>query len=159
MITKQEARENALKFLDNNPVGVIATSDSSGQPFASAVYYAVKNDFTIYFLTSHSTHKHSNIVQNNKVGFTVGIGPQYTSVELRGQAVIVSGAELDEASSLLVKVQLRVPMVKWPLERIEALKKGGLELYKIIPEQATYMNLDSDEQIDSLSNFVYQIVP
>jgi uncharacterized pyridoxamine 5'-phosphate oxidase family protein len=159
MITKQEAHKSAVEFLNKHQVGVVSTADLGGQPFASAVYYAAKDDLTIYFLTSHSTHKHQNIVKNNKTAFTVGFGPEYVAVELRGRTVVVEGVELAEASALMIAVQLKVPMVRWPVERIEALKKGGLVMYKIIPEEATFLNLDSSEHIESLADYMYQILP
>ncbi len=159
MITKQEAHKSAVEFLNNHQVGTVSTADLGGQPFSSAVYYAVKDDLTVYFLTSHSTHKHQNIAKNNRVAFTVGFGPEYIAVELRGRAVAVEGLELDVAAAMMIKVQLQVPMVRWPVERIEALKKGGLVMYKIIPEQATFLNLNSDEHVESLADYIYQIIP
>jgi|ERR1035437_2104454 uncharacterized pyridoxamine 5'-phosphate oxidase family protein len=158
MINKQEARDSALNFLQAQNVGVVATVDTSGQPTVSPVYFATKKDFTIYFLTSSSTQKHKNIVENDKVGFSAGFGPDYTSIEMQGRAVIVNGIEVVESLALIAKVQLRVPMANWPITMIESFKKADLMIYKIIPEHVSFLNIDLGKHPESIADFVYQIV-
>lgn len=158
MITKQEAKLAALAFLRHHYTGVVATTDKSGQPAVSPVYYASNDDLSIYFLTSRTTKKFANLSENNKVAFSVGFGPEYIAVDIRGRGEVVEGIELIKAFELLAEVQLKVPMAKWPINVIESLK-SGLVLYKIIPDGATFLNIDSKEHSDSIADFIYQIVP
>jgi len=158
MITKQQAAIEAIDFLKKNTVGILATCTPEGVPFASPVYYGVYDDFTIYFITSSQTQKYKNISANNRVSFCVGTGPLYEVVNIHGTAQLVDDEHREESIQFIRK-HVTSPMATWPIVKINALKSGALELYKISPTHVSYFNLESDDQLESMINFIYEIVP
>jgi len=94
-------KSEALALLLQNTYGILATVDSSGQPYGIPLNYAVVNDF-IYFHCAPDGHKLQNIGENHKVCFTVvgrtNVLPEefstdYESVVIFGQASRVTQAE------------------------------------------------------------------
>ena len=159
MITKEVATRNALEFLRAQNVGVIATVNIDGQPFVSPVYYAAGDDFNIFFLTTSGTHKSQNIMDNDKVAFSVGTGPEYISVSIRGNAKLAEGTEYDKGLALITDKAEKNSMANWPIKKIDELKKHQLYLYKIEPREVTFLNINSPEEPESIADHFHNLLP
>jgi len=78
------SREKALSFLRKNPVGVLSTSSPEGEPWGSAIYFAVDDNFTCYFVTRAGTRKYGNLEANPKAALTVTDAHSQTTVQVGG---------------------------------------------------------------------------
>ncbi len=141
MQTKEEIKKIALEFLRKNFTGTVATASLGADPFCSTVYFAVKDDFTIFFSTSHSTNKFKNITLNPKVAFSVGVGPEYQTLQLRGKAELLYEKEQEEGLALLEEIQKTHPLEQWPIKAISKLKEGGSAMVKVTPDFVTFLDM------------------
>jgi nitroimidazol reductase NimA-like FMN-containing flavoprotein (pyridoxamine 5'-phosphate oxidase superfamily) len=154
-----EATREALEFLrSKNSVGMIATVDSEGQPYVSPVYFVMGSEFDLFFLTTKGTHKSKNIEVNSKVAFSVGTGPEYISVMIRGDASIPNSDEQNQALAKMTEVLEKVKAFKWPLRTLEDLKDQNLVLYKITPKKVTFLNINSTQEPKSNADHLYHLV-
>lgn len=158
MLDKTQATEQALAFLKKHQVGTVATAGADGKPHASPVYYIAEEDFSIYFPTSHNTEKFKSLVLNPHIAFSVGTGPEYTVVSIEGRAQAVGEDEREEVLAKLQKL-VDAPMATWPIKAIPALEKSGIAVFKIKPDNVSFLDLTSEDQLDSLANYYYTIVP
>jgi nitroimidazol reductase NimA-like FMN-containing flavoprotein (pyridoxamine 5'-phosphate oxidase superfamily) len=159
MITKEQAGVAAMEFLKSHVVGVLATTDIENQPFASPVYYAVQQDFSIYFATSHHTQKFKNLVLNKKVAFCVGTGPEYTVVNVHGTATMTDAKER-EAGMKVIGNLVGKPMSSWPIKTVKLLETGGLALFKITPVQVSFLDLPKEGEVKEEDvEYLYEVFP
>ncbi len=159
MLTKKEYREDALKFLRENTTAVIATSFND-QPRASTVYYWVDDEFNFYFITKKNTSKYINIEMNPQAAVVVGTGPEHITVQAHGSAELISDEQdILEVIEILTTIRAREHIKIWPIEEIEKFKDRSKLVFKIIPEEVSYMNLDSSSHPDSISDDYIQIHP
>jgi nitroimidazol reductase NimA-like FMN-containing flavoprotein (pyridoxamine 5'-phosphate oxidase superfamily) len=156
----KEATREALEFLrtKNNNVGVIATVDERGQPYASPVYYVMGQGFDLHFLTSRATHKAKNIEKNDKIAFSAGAGPEYLAVMIRGRAVVTDVGEQREIFPALAEVLGQSEGLNWPLAKLEDLAGHNLVLYKLVPESVTFLNINSSEEPKSHADHLYHLM-
>jgi nitroimidazol reductase NimA-like FMN-containing flavoprotein (pyridoxamine 5'-phosphate oxidase superfamily) len=155
----KEAKTEALKFLrTDNSVGMVATIDSNGQPFLSPVYYAMGSEFDLFFVTAVTTHKARNISINDKVAFSVGSGPEYISVMIRGRASVAKSDEADRAFTILKEKITENKKGDSPLEKMEDLKEQNLIVYKITPERVTFLNINSSQEPKSAGDHLYHLM-
>lgn len=98
--------EKALNILKTGEYGILSTVDQNGQPYGVPLNYAVVDKCIYYHGTSAGGSKHSNILNNNKVSFTVvgktkilpeKISTLYESVIVFGKANLV----VDEKEKLM----------------------------------------------------------
>jgi uncharacterized pyridoxamine 5'-phosphate oxidase family protein len=153
MKDKDTLRKEALDFIKDQHTGVVATSNLAGEVFASTVYFVAKEDFTIYFATSHNTNKFKNLVLNKKTAFCIGTGPSYKSVQIRGNAEMVYDKDQQEGLNLLESLYETHPKEEWPINIINKLKEGGFVLIKITPTNIAFLDIDNR----SLENNIYEL--
>lgn len=160
MANFKEARREALEFLRTKTgnVGTVATVDGEGQPFASPVYYVMGDGFELFFLTTQGTHKTRNIEQNNRIAFSVGVGPDYIAVMIRGKAVVIDNEEQSQILPLVVEVMDRNKGENWPVRKLDDLSGQNLVLYKLIPEKVTFLNINSSEEPKSSVDHLYHLM-
>lgn len=158
MTDKKIVTRNALEFLRTHDVGVVASVGGKGQPFVSPVYYAEVGDFNILFLTTSGTKKSQNIMENDKVAFAVGFGPEYTSVTIRGRAKLASEDEYGGWLAIIKDKAALHNIDNWPIRKLDELKRHHIYLYKIEPEEVTFLNIDSKVEMESLSDHLHTLV-
>lgn len=157
MNSKEQIKQLALDFLRKNFTGTVATANLNSEPFSSTVYFAVKDDFTIYFTTSHTTNKFKNIVLNPKAAFSVGVGPEYKTFQMRGSAKVLYEKDQEEGLALLAEIQKFHPLEEWPIKAISKLKEGGSALVQITPTNVSYLDLTVSRAVDESP--MYQLLP
>jgi uncharacterized protein len=96
------SEEEALKILEKGEYGILATVDREGQPYGVPLSYIVKDNCIYYHCSNAGGSKHDNILNNNKVSFTVigntqvlpdKFGTLYESVIVFGEAGFVHDEE------------------------------------------------------------------
>lgn len=155
----KEATREALEFLrSHSNVGTIATVDADGQPYVSPVYFVMGSEFDLFFLTTKGTHKAKNIEANNKVAFSVGTGPEYISVMIRGKAVPTDSSEQNQILPVITEHIEKNKGVNWPVRKLDDLKEQNLVLYKVVPEKVTFLNINSTQEPGSNADHLYHLM-
>ncbi len=158
MASYKQAKQEALEFLRSHNVGVLATVDSSGQPFVSPIYYHSGEEFTMFFITARNTHKALNIKHNSRVAFTVGFGPEYISVMIRGKISASSSDEENQVLPNLIEKPDKGNGFDWPVRKLEDFKEQNMALYKIVPDEVTFLNINSKQEPKSTSDHLYHLI-
>ena len=151
---KQETREGALKFLQDNRTMVVASVSSDGEPQASTVYYIVDDEFNFYFITFNGSKKCENLKANGKVSFVVGFGPRPLTVQGGGKAVLIDDKEAKVFLELVEKTHAINPY-EWP---VLELAKEGFCTFKIIPSWLVWLNFDSEEHLKASGDKFQKII-
>ncbi len=159
MIDKDEATARARAFLASHATGSIATASLDARPFSSTVYFAFLPDFTIFFTTSHHTAKFKNIEVNPKVSFSIGVGPEYRELVIHGHARLVTSPQEVEQGLAAIKSRVASPSDTWPVHAVKRLADGGSALFRITPEEVSYLDLTGADQTDTASKYFYRLYP
>jgi len=77
-----------LTFLQENKMAILSTVNEKGYPDAAPIYYVVKYNFQMSFVTALETAKSKNIVKNNNVVLTVTNEEKGETVFIRGIATV-----------------------------------------------------------------------
>lgn len=152
-----DVKQDALDFLRESVVAVLATSVGDA-PHAAAVYYDVDDVFSFYFVTKPNTHKSIQIAENPKVGLVVGTGPEKISVQATGTAELVVGEKRGEIMESLANKLSTKGVDNLPAEIMKDLRDQKFLVYKIIPQELVFMNMDAQAYPNSISNKLHQII-
>lgn len=159
MTNFKEATREALEFLrTKEDVGSLATIDSDGQPYVSPMYFVMGNEFDFFFLTTEDTHKAKNIEKNDKVAFSVGAGPEYISVMIRGQAVLANSDERKHVLPIFKRKLDERGNHDWPIIKLDDMSGQNINLYKVIPKNVTFLNINSTEEPKSNADHLYHLM-
>ncbi|HWU24742.1 MAG TPA: pyridoxamine 5'-phosphate oxidase family protein [Candidatus Paceibacterota bacterium] len=127
----QATRDEALSFLVNHDVGVLATASNDGQPSSRMVYYTCDDSFNVYFITLKNTRKVAQIKINPKVAFVVSETGTPHTIQIEGEAQDMSATATNDA--LVTDFIKRLASHKQfgiPLTHLDA---SELVFYKISP--------------------------
>lgn len=145
------------KFLTANPMAVLSTASTTGEPWGAALYYYVDEQFNFYFVTRTGTQKSQFIEQNPQASLTIADEPSQTTVQLVGKVSKVSAEDYEEvvfeklaAARPKQNGSQRVP----PLEKIH---DGNYVAYKLTPTAMQYANY-SIQKTDALASYIHQII-
>jgi nitroimidazol reductase NimA-like FMN-containing flavoprotein (pyridoxamine 5'-phosphate oxidase superfamily) len=153
-----KVREDVIRFLKENSTAVVATSYKD-DPKVSTVYFVSDDDLNFYFLTKRKTSKYLNASLNPKASFVVGTGPLHISVQSHGRIdIIVNDAEKERIVSLLVGKQNLLGVKLWPIDELQNYNDSNKVLFKIVPDELYYMNLDSEKHKDSISDEFIKVI-
>jgi nitroimidazol reductase NimA-like FMN-containing flavoprotein (pyridoxamine 5'-phosphate oxidase superfamily) len=159
MTIKEQMRDDVFKFLQENSTAVIATSYKN-DPRASTVYFVIDEEFNFYFITRRNTDKYLNSELNPKAAVVVGTGPAHISVQAHGEIeLIVNDEEREKILKLIQAKQSLKNTGMWPIEHLEEFKGKENIIYKIIPDELFYMNLDSPKHPDTVTDEYMKIIP
>jgi general stress protein 26 len=143
-INQSESNKIIYDFLQNNPVGVLATADSQGMPHAATIYFHVDEDFNTTFTTKKDTRKNTNIMQNANVSLVAYDAETQTTVEIIGTAENIDDAnESQETFDSMLRASMLTSEAGIP--PINKLSAGDFVAYKIKPKQikmAVYIRPD-----------------
>lgn len=79
-------REYLLGFLKQENLATLSTITSDNNPDAATIYYMIKDNFNIYFLTRNETGKYKNIQKHQEVVLTITNEQKLETVKIRGKA-------------------------------------------------------------------------
>jgi general stress protein 26 len=80
---------DAWNFLQDHPIGTLASINTDGSPDLSAVYFFTKSDFSCYFVTKVETRKYQNFLKNPKATLLSFFEEERISVEVQGNVETV----------------------------------------------------------------------
>lgn len=151
-------RREALDFLRNNSVAVVATSFEN-HPDVSPVYYISDDNFNIYFVTQMNTNKYVNISKNDRVTVVVGTGPEHVSIKIQGKGDFVLGETKTAIFERLLMLMYSEHIKKWPMRDMEKFKKSRITVFRVIPDKVVFMNLDDENYSGSISDRYFTLIP
>lgn len=158
MIDNKELKEDVLNFLQENSTAIVATVFKN-RPRVSTVYFFVDDEFNFYFATKRKTSKYINISINPEVAVVVGTGPEHISVQAHGTAdLIVNEEEKERLINMLVGKQNLKGVKLWPIDELKNLKDSYKVLFKVVPDELVYMNMDSQKHSGTVSNDFVKII-
>lgn len=157
MYQKDPIYLDALKFLRDNETAVVATSFES-QPHASVVYYFVNDDFEIFFITKRNTHKNIHTAFNPKVALTIGFGPERINIQIRGLAELLEGDGKLDAIADIIANYTRKGIKTLPIQQMKELKSQHAVVYKVVPQEMSFMNLDCRRYRRSVSKSYHRFI-
>jgi general stress protein 26 len=85
-----EDKKKIIRFLQDHPVGVLATVDTDGNPHASPLYVNTNDNLRVTFTTKRGTVKYQNITRNDHVMVVVYEAASQTAVQISGRALEVA---------------------------------------------------------------------
>ena len=159
MTRDEQARADATHFLKENITAVVATS-RHGEPRASTVYYYMDDYFNFYFITKQNSGKYASIQleMNAKAAIVVGTGPEYITVQAHGTAELVADdAERDRILGTFAAIRNRSHITAPPIDMMENLKDGEKIVFKLVPDQILFMNMNSTKYPSSRSDDFVEI--
>jgi nitroimidazol reductase NimA-like FMN-containing flavoprotein (pyridoxamine 5'-phosphate oxidase superfamily) len=159
MLDKQEVIRQALAFLQETPTGVLGTVSAADEPYTSTIYFAHADDFSIHFIVSHHSEKFKNLTLNPVASFTVGTGPGYEEVTVRGRVQQIDEPRTRESVLESIAKRVAAPMREWPIFKIGSLEGGGVALFRLTPQSVQYLNLGSSLDSEDPAKHIYQIIP
>jgi hypothetical protein len=80
---EMNAKRRTFLFLDKHNLGVLSTAND--RPWGAAVYYAVDEDLTFYFLTRTGSKKYGDIQKRPYAAMTVVDDAKQTTVQAVGR--------------------------------------------------------------------------
>jgi general stress protein 26 len=80
----EDTKKQAVTFLQEHSIGVLATVSPEGTPRARTVYYAANEAFDLYFLTIAGTRKVEDINLNNHAAFVVSDETTPATLQIEG---------------------------------------------------------------------------
>lgn len=155
---EKKVREDVVRFLQENSTAALATSFKD-DPKVSTVYFVSDDELNFYFVTKRKTSKYLNASLNPKASFVVGTGPEHISVQAHGRIeIIVNDAERERVINLLVGKQNLMGVRLWPIDEIDRYEGSHKVLFKIVPDEMFYMNLDDEKYKESMRDDFIKVI-
>lgn len=140
-----DGRNDALQFLREHPLGVLATRNADGSLTQSAIYFSVESDFTCYTVTKVGTRKFANMEERQEVSLYAFDESVPASVELSGIAVMIKdGAEAASALAAYEAVASARKPGYW-LPPIAQIKAGDYITCKVLPASILYRTFSGED--------------
>ncbi|MFZ2523586.1 MAG: pyridoxamine 5'-phosphate oxidase family protein [Minisyncoccia bacterium] len=155
---EKKIRDDVVRFLKENSVIVVATSYKDN-PKVSPVYFVSDDDLNFYFATKRKTEKYIDASLNSRVAFVVGVGPEHISVQGHGRIeMVVNEGERERIVGLLTGKQNLLGIIKRPIDELVGLRESYKVVFKIVPDEMYFMNLDSRKHSETISDELIKII-
>lgn len=139
-----DAKETALKFLEDHKLGVLSTASSDGKVWGAAIYYVVDEQLNFYFFTHVETTKYRNLKGHPQVALTVVDDYAQTTVQAEGKVAEMPIGE--ELNAIRRKLALVHPpgQFSWvpPVSKIH--DQGERVVLKLTPETLQLSHFKSE---------------
>ena len=150
MEKNETMKQEALDFLKNHVVAVIASTDKDNRPNAATILYHIDDDMNFFFMTRRQTRKYANIMANPRVAIVVGIGDGPGTVQAEGEAhVIKDGLEKffkEIGDNKMLKEMYYGPFLMLP--------GTDLEVVRVRIDWMRYLHLNADTQTEEYYRIV-----
>ena len=144
MVTKKQI----IEFLKENELAVLATVDGSGQPMAAAMAYTVDDQPVFYLETGQETRKHRNLLKNSRVSLVVGVSNQKPTVQIDGEAKLLSGGEARKAWQFILSKH-----PEWRDYYLDPQGNPGYIYLVIEPHRLAYSDFSTEPPTIEVVNF------
>lgn len=136
-VTDISLRPEVRDFLKRYEVGVLSTTNRTGQAHGATMYYIVGEDDLIYILTKSDTTKAHNMLANDHVAFTVFDPLEAKTAQIKGYAEIE--ADFDKKRQIFERlVSFRDYGGKKMMPPVAQLTDGGFIAFRITPFDINY---------------------
>lgn len=152
--------QSALDFLKHpdNLTAVIATC-VDGLPHAATVYYAIKDDFTVYFLTAANTQKHHNLLANQHAALVVGFGPAHITLQGSGNATLLEKGSDEELFAIsFIKSRLAKTSATWPVFQLSGADDDPITVFKLDLTELYLLNVEKDNGVSTTPDHPEKII-
>ncbi len=153
-----DKQQRILSFLEDTPVGVLASVDPNGDPHGVVIYFVIDGDFNVYFLTRAETRKYDNLKRHNHAMLTVFDPQSQTTAQITGRAEeITDNYQINQIANKMVEANFKASESDVP--PITKLNAGEAVAFKIVPVQirmAVYARPESGdykELFESIESF------
>jgi len=145
-----QERNDALNFLQEHPLGSLATINEQGSPELAAVYFYTEKDFSSYFVTKANTRKLANITQHPLTSLLSYDEELLYSVELTGIAELLRDpAAVSQAIEKFQMIAASRHAQYW-IPPISQLQAGQYVVCMLKPEAVHVHNYATDLQSSDL---------
>ena len=150
------SKTKALDFLKDHHVGVLSTATKDGQPWGSAIVFALDEDLKFYFVTRAETLKYQNIKANPTVALTVADPKDQVTVQIQGK---VSRVEAKDYIDVVFKKLAHVKPhddASW-VPPVIKVHKGDYMVLCITPTHVQYADFKQKKN-DAFDDYIEQIL-
>lgn len=142
---KNEAmKQEALDFLKQHIIAVVATTDEDHQPNAATVLYHIDDNMNLFFMTRKQTRKYKNIKRNGRIAVVVGTGDGQGTIQAEGEAeVLENGLE-----AFFAEVQQNKTLKDLYYGPFLMLPGADLAVVRIRMDWMRYLHVNTDTQAE-----------
>lgn len=126
-------KSEAIKFIKNQKLAVIATVSNAGQPESAVIAFAVTEQLELVFATDPNSRKAANIQANPRVALTIGWDERET-IQCEGEAEKLSDDQAEDYKETY--------FAKNPFAR-NSDSFIGLQYFVVKPDWARYTDINS----------------
>ena len=151
-----DRKKRIYNFLIQNPVAVLSSVTLGGDVHGVVIFYAVKNDFSLIFMTRVNTRKYNNISHNNNVGLTVYDPKSQTTAQICGTVTQTDTVVDSAASRVLESTSQTDTSGLAPISKQQKYKSVSLTIHPSQIHMAYFANTESGEYdniLESVESF------
>jgi general stress protein 26 len=127
-----EKRDEALSFLVDQEVGVLATVSRAGEAHARLVYYTCDDSFNVYFMTLKNTRKVSDMASNPHAAFVISETERPRTLQMEGMITdLTDTATIDPTLSDFIQRLMDHTKYGIPITRLD---ESEIKFYRLAPE-------------------------
>ncbi len=151
---ENDSRADAIDFLNQENIGVLATISPDGHPRARFMYYAADDQFNVYLLTYKNTRKVADLEGHYLAAFTVANELVPKSIQIEGTVADVT----DEPTSdgIIKKLFERMHSNQEFGAPLTHFDSSGLRFYKLSPTWVRFGDFTEGQKTDDV---LKEIVP
>ena len=145
-----------MDFLRSQLIAVVSWVNATGRPSSAKVFYWMHDhnpkDMDLYFVTRRSSRKYEDLLRNKDVAVVIGTEFAPQSMQIQGQAEMVSAADaVDDLKALMARLGTRPShqriyagafFPKNPFSLIDS--EAGFAIFRVKPSWIRYMGFDKD---------------
>lgn len=91
-----DRKRQAVRFINDNRIGALATADGAGKPDSAIVYCTVRDDLRMYFITRVEGRKFANVTARPDIALAFYNEPGLQTLRLCGHARRVDDMKLEQ---------------------------------------------------------------
>lgn len=155
-MSNNTSRQEANAFLHRHHTGVLSTISEHNRPWGAAIYFAVDDDFNIFFVTRKETYKGKNLEAHPYAALTVVDEATQTTVQASGK---VSKVPVDQYVEVvfnkLAAIQLKDD-INWapPIMKVH---EGDYIPLQLTPDKLQYA-VFSELKNDIHDDYIHKII-
>jgi len=139
-------KTEAWNFLQEHPLGTLATINKTGTPELAAIYFFTENDFSCFFVTKVETRKFKNSLEQPMATLLSFDEDTIASIEIQGQVEIIT--DTADITRIIQKFQELALLRKrgyW-IPPVSQLDAGQYVVCKLVPQHILFNTYVSDSE-------------
>ncbi|AKM78683.1 TPA: hypothetical protein DDZ49_02475 [Candidatus Wolfebacteria bacterium] len=144
MEKNESMKQEALDFLKQHVIAVVATTDEDHKPNAATVLYHIDDDMNLFFMTRKQTRKYANIRRNGRIAVVVGTGDGPGTIQAEGEASVIE----DGLEKFFAEVKENKMLKELYYGPFLLLPGADLAVVRIRLDWMRYLHLNTDTQTE-----------